>query len=128
MSRFVLLLLVAAVAGPAYAQPIDPALTSGSWRVVEIAGAGAAHAETLQFDADKITGKTACNWFRVSLAQNGQVLEIGKPIVTRMFCKDRMDAERRYLEALGAVRSYTLTAGTLALVAADGRTLIKLAR
>ena len=128
MPRYAVLLLAAIAAGPAAAQPLDPYLVSESWRVVEIAGIPAAHAETLQFRASAIGGKTACNWFRASLAASGQVLEVGKPTVTRMYCKDRMDDERRYLDALGAVRGYALAADTLSLLGDGGRVLLKLTR
>ena len=129
MPRFVVLLLAAIVAAPAHAQSIDPNLTSVAWRVIEIAGAPAAYAETLQFSAGKVSAKTACNSYHASLRQAGAQLEIGKGRLTVMLCeKSKMAAQRRYLEAIGGVRSYVLADGTLSLVAADGRVLVKLTR
>lgn len=128
MPRFVVLLLAAVVAAPACAQAVDPALTSARWSVVEIAGAPAAHGETLQFAGAKVSGRGACNRFTGSARQAGPTLEIGELASTRMFCQGKMDAEQRYFEALRVVRSYTLTAGILSLAAADGRTVVVLGR
>jgi heat shock protein HslJ len=129
MPRFVAMLLAAIVVAPAHAQAIDPNLTSVAWRVIEIAGAPAAHAETLQFSEGKISAKTACNSYHASLRQAGAQLEIGKGRLTVMLCeKSKMAAQRRYLDAIGGVRSYVLADGTLSLVAADGRVLVKLTR
>ena len=129
MPRFVVLLLAAIVAAPAHAQAIDPNLTSVAWRVIEIAGAPAAYAETLRFSEGKISVKNACNHYSASLGQAGAKLDIGKGRLTVMLCeKSKMAAERRYLEAISGVRSYTLADGTLSLLAADGRVLVKLTR
>jgi heat shock protein HslJ len=45
-----------------------------------------------------------------------------------MFCQGRMDAEKRYFDALHAVRGYALNGGALSLNAADGHTLLKLTK
>lgn len=121
------LLLVAPLACPALAQSLDPALTA-PWRVVEIEGAPAPFPQTLRFADGKVSGSGPCNRFSAGVQQAGQSLEIGQPVSTRMFCQGRMDAEKRYFNALHAVRSYALQDGALILSGADGRPLLKLAK
>ena len=128
MLRYVVLLLAAALASGAHAQGVDPALTSSSWRAVEIAGTPATYAETLQFSGHRVTGKGACNRFSAALKLTGQSLMIGRPAVTSMLCQGRTDAEKRYLDALQAARSYALSGDMLSLHAADGRTVMKLTK
>ncbi|KAB2920368.1 MAG: META domain-containing protein [Hyphomicrobiaceae bacterium] len=105
---------------------VDPALEAATWHVLEIDGAPASYAETLQFSDHRVTGKAACNRFSAGMKQTGQLLEIGQPVATRMFCQGRMDEERRYFQALHAVRSFMLDDGGLVLNAADGHALLKL--
>jgi heat shock protein HslJ len=120
--------LTATVMAAAHAQGVDPALTSATWHVVEVEGAQTTYAETLQFAEHRVAGKGACNRFSAGLKQAGQALEIGQPVATRIFCQGRMDAEKRYFDALHAARSYALNAATLSLNAADGHTLVKLTK
>ncbi len=105
---------------------VDPALEAVTWHVVEIDGARASYAETLQFSDHRVSGKAACNRFSAGVKQTGQLLEIGQPVATRMFCQGRMDDERRYFEALHAVRSFVLADSGLVLNAVDGHALLKL--
>ena len=127
MLRFaVLLLAVAAV--PVRAQGVDPALTGATWHVVEIEGVRPPNPQTLQFGDQRVTGQGPCNRFAAGFKQTGQSIEIGQPVATRMFCQARMEAEKRYFDALHAVRGYALEDSTLSLNAADGHTLVKLTK
>jgi heat shock protein HslJ len=121
-------LVVAPVQAQAPAQPADSTLTGPRWRVVEIAGGPAVHKEMLQFEAAKITAKAACNYMHVDYKVVGQALEIGRPVITRMFCKGRMADENGFIDALRAVRGYRLAGDGLVLVAGDGRVLLRLRR
>ena len=113
---------------PVQAQAADSTLTGPRWRVVEIAGRPAVHKETLQFDAAKIAAKAACNHVHVDYKMMGQALEIGRPVITRMFCKGRMADENGFIDALRAVRAYRRAGDGLALVTGDGRVLLRLRR
>lgn len=127
MARFATLVVVASTV-VANAQGVDPALTGGTWRVVEIEGAPAAFAETLEFSGDKVAGKAACNRLAGGAKQDGQTLQIAPLASTRMSCEGRMDAETRYVGALSSVRSYLRSGDTLSLLSGDGRILVKLMR
>lgn len=125
-----LILVSAALAPPSHAQTQspDPAPPAGAWRVIEIEGAQAAHGETLQFTGQGIAGKSACNQFSAGFKQQGQAVEIGQPVSTRMYCEGRMDEERRYLDALKASQGYSLSGDTLTFKDSSGRERVKLSK
>jgi heat shock protein HslJ len=128
MRTVVAVALLAAGVSAAGAQALDPALTSPTWHVVEVEGERATHAETLQISDGRIAGKAACNRFAAGFKHTGSLVEIGQPVATRMFCQGRMEAEKRYLDALHATQSYVLGDGSLVLNAADGHAVVKLAK
>ena len=74
---------------------------------------------TLQFDQDRIAGKSACNRYNGTLSEGNMPGEIrldGPMATTRMMCPPlQMDAEQRYLRALENLQRYSFTAGRLAL-------------
>jgi heat shock protein HslJ len=119
-----------------FAQGLDPALI-GRWRVVEIDGKPALHGEKFTFADGSINGKSACNYVHAHVKQAGSALEIvGKVTITVMSCgidrtaavRGRWGAERRYLDAFGAIRGYTVTDEALLLTGAGGRVLMRLTK
>jgi heat shock protein HslJ len=127
MLRLAIFFLVATTA-VANAQGVEAALAGGKWQVVEIEGAPAAFAETLEFSGDKVVGNGACNRFTGTAKQDGQTLQIAPLASSRMVCEGRMDAETRYFGALRSVCSFARSGDTLSLLSADGRILVKLKR
>ena len=61
-----------------HAHGLDPGLTNGPWRVVEIEGKRALHDETVKFEGSRILGKSACNYISANVAQTNGKLEITK--------------------------------------------------
>jgi len=74
---------------------------------------------TLKFDADRISGKSACNRYSGSVTESKLpgTLTVNMPMIsTMMACLSPADEiERRYLNALQAVTQYSFLAGNLAL-------------
>ena len=74
---------------------------------------------TLNFDADRISGKSACNQYSgsVSAGKMPGALTVNTPMIsTMMACPPPADEiEQRYLNALQAVTQYSFLAGKLAL-------------
>jgi heat shock protein HslJ len=77
---------------------------------------------TLTFNANRISGKSACNSYNASARDGEKAGEIlfGLAMVTMMSCPEKlMKAERQYLAALSEVKSFSFRSGRLALTADD---------
>lgn len=103
-------------------------LQGAEWKVEEIGGASlvAGSKVTLDFAPDgRVSGHASCNSFRGAYALTGEGLAISKVAGTRMMCEAAlMDQERMFLEALGKVQNFSITAdGALLLNTNDGRTI-----
>lgn len=79
---------------------------------------------TLSFEAEALSGK-ACNTFRGSYTLDGDSIEIGPLMSTRMACLDEAltAQENLVLELLPAATMASVSHGVLELMAADGRGL-----
>lgn len=134
-TAFVLSVAAVLISSAALAQGIDPELL-GTWRVVEIDGRPAEHGEMFRFADGQIDGRSACNSVRAKVKQAGSALAIGKLTITARSCgsgrtadvRRRWEAERRYLNALGAIRGYRVADDDLSLTDADGRVLVSLSK
>ena len=103
-------------------------LQGAEWAVVEIGGAAviAESKVTLDFEPDgRVSGHASCNKFTSAYTLSGEGLAISTVAGTRMTCEAaRMDQERRFLNALGGVQNFSITAdGALLLNAGDGRNI-----
>ncbi|MEX0847118.1 MAG: META domain-containing protein [Ilumatobacteraceae bacterium] len=85
---------------------------------------------TVGFDDGAVFGTSGCNAYRSRYTADDERLVVPGPVMgTRMMCDpERMDVERRFLAALGAVRSATTTTATLTLCDASGAALLTLRR
>jgi len=113
----------------------DPAalLQGGDWVVEEIARGGIIDRSrvTLLFGADgRVSGRASCNSYTGAYELTGEGLRIGKAATTTMACAPPlMEQERRFLEALAAVRGFEIAPdGALVLVSADGQRIIAATR
>ena len=73
-------------------------------------------------------GIGGCNRWNGAYTLDGELLSFGATAVTRMACMAPLDEqERRFFQALGAVRRWRSQSGLLHLLGEDGSTLIRLA-
>jgi len=81
-----------------------PYLVGTTWRLEDLAGAGAldSAAATLEFPAEgQVAGNASCNRFSGPVTIAGDSITFGPQAVTRMACADSvMGQESAYLEAL----------------------------
>jgi heat shock protein HslJ len=103
-------------------------LQGAEWKVEEIGGASlvAGSKVTIDFAPDgRVSGHASCNSFSGAYALTGEGLTFSKVAGTRMMCEAAlMDQERRFLDALGNVRNFSVSAdGALLLNTADGHTI-----
>jgi heat shock protein HslJ len=103
-------------------------LQGAEWIVIEVGGArlAAGSKVTLEFAADgRVSGKASCNDFAGTYTLSGEGLAVSGVAGTRMTCDAAlMDQERRFLDALGNVRNFSIAADdALLLNAGDGRAI-----
>lgn len=110
--------------GAADAAGAPPALAGTAWRCVSIRGVAvrAQHPPTVAFGSDgRASGLAGVNRYGGPYESRGQALHFGDCMLTRMAGPpELMDLERRYLDALRAVRS--VAASGEALTMSDGGT------
>jgi heat shock protein HslJ len=73
---------------------------------------------TIEFEEDQVSGNTGCNLFSGSYEVDGDAISFGALAWTERGCMDPagvMEQERRYMELLGAVKSFELEGGELRL-------------
>lgn len=95
----------AATAAPV-AVPFD--FEGSRWHVVGVNGKIVAMAGDLHFEADRVDGASACNFFGGGFETGtGETLRIDVTRMTRRGCSgEALELERAYLEALKSVRRY----------------------
>ena len=131
---FLVAMLLAA--GCASAPPRAPTavplgvLEGTSWQAEEIEGTAALDRgpSTLVFAAEqKIAGRAGCNRYFGTFKQSGDAVTIMPAGSTRMACApDVMDAEGKFLAALGAVKTARREGDRLLLLDGDGRVRMRL--
>ncbi len=129
--RMALLACLAVAAPGAFAQ--GGASPSGAW-VVDAIGAtrqaGGAPRADITFAAEgRAHGTTGCNRFTGGFTLDGASLRFGPVAGTRMACAPpAMDQERRFHEALDAVRGWRADGAALLLTDGAGATVLRLVR
>lgn len=110
-----------------------PTLSGTAWRIEQVGDSAVTDASKtgLRFDADgRASGSTGCNDFTGRATIEGSRLAFSPLVSTRKACEEPlMDQESRIFAAMRSVKSYQFAAdGRLALLGADGRALLRLAR
>jgi len=107
-------------------------LVGPAWIVGDIAGRGVAGRlrGDITFSAEgRAFGSGGCNRFTGGYALDGAALRFDRMASTQMACEpEAMDQERRFHEALGAVRGWRMEGGALHLTDAAGAILMRLTR
>jgi|694.fasta_scaffold102983_2 heat shock protein HslJ len=107
---------------------LSPAVLDGTrWALVQWAPGEAASLPRpieIQFEGGRINGSAGCNRFFASFGAEGDapgVVRVSPPGSTRMACEGEvMQAETRFLTALGAVGSFSYRMGRLVLTSGQG--------
>ncbi|MGR9114850.1 MAG: META domain-containing protein [Gammaproteobacteria bacterium] len=75
------------------------------------------HLSTAQFEDGEIKGNAGCNQFSASYTEHGRQIMIGPARTTRKACSEEgiMEQENQFLDALGRVSYYEITAERLSL-------------
>jgi heat shock protein HslJ/uncharacterized membrane protein len=107
------------------------ALSGTAWVVEQIDGTDLIErsSATMDFDAAgaRVAGRASCNRYSARASLAGDALTIEQGVTTKMACPGPvMDQERRFLEALGTVRTYRREGHRLLLLDAAGRVRLRL--
>jgi putative lipoprotein len=110
----------------------DASLTDTYWKLTEIDGQpaalGAGERElhmVLTSEGARVRGFSGCNRFTGSYELNGDQLRFKALAVTRMACREGMEQEQRFLEALRGVVRVTVSGDSLALYTGDERLILR---
>lgn len=126
-----LIVFALAACQPPRAASSDPAFRASvagvDWELMELdgktaaAGAGGRRA-TIRFDADtaRVGGFSGCNRFSGSYTLDGDTLQFGPLVMTRMACARGMELESELAAALTATRRYELSTTQLKLFGPSG--------
>lgn len=77
----------------------------------------------LQQSSSNVTGYSGCNRMFGRYALDGETLKFDAMGGTKMACADRMDLERRFLDAFAGVAAWKIANGALELRDADGKSI-----
>jgi putative lipoprotein len=108
---------------------VAPALRQ-AWQVTHIGTRSVADAQprvpSLVFDAKapRVSGNTGCNGFSATYTAQGERLQFGPPMSTRMACAGSVEGD--FVQALRAVRSQRAEGRELQLLDDAGRTVMRL--
>jgi heat shock protein HslJ len=104
----------------------SPGLDGSAWVLSELPGKALVphSSSTLQFAAGRASGSDSCNRFAGAYTQDQSALSFGQLISTQMACPAAvMEQARAVTTALSSARSHRISADTLELLGADGKTL-----
>jgi heat shock protein HslJ len=100
------------------------ALEGTAWTLTALAGRSLVPGSTitLRFDGGRAQGSDGCNRYTAPYSVNGSTLQIGPNVAsTQMACPTAlMQQAEAFANALLSARSYSMTAGQLNLLGADG--------
>jgi heat shock protein HslJ len=103
-----------------------PSLDGSAWVLSDLPGRALASrsSSTLQFAAGRASGSDSCNRFAGAYTQDRSALSFGQLVSTQMACPaEVMEQARAVTTALSATRSHRVSADSLELLGADGKTL-----
>jgi heat shock protein HslJ len=120
-------LALAAIVWPAGPPKAQSSLAGSEWRVVEIGGTSTPGAGTIRFTQTSIRGRAPCNMYFGAFREGPAGIEIGGINETRMMCEGRMELERAFIDGLARARSYRVEGGTILLLDATGKPVLRLA-
>jgi putative lipoprotein len=111
----------------------DVSLTDTYWKLTEIDGQpaslGAGERElhmVLTSVGNHVRGFSGCNRFTGSYERNGSQLRFKPLATTRMACREGMEQEQRFLDALGAVMRFSISGERLTFYTGDERLILRL--
>lgn len=105
----------------------------GNYNVIEVSGEDMSeHGITLNIQKEeelRVGGNNSCNTYGADVSYDGSNnIEIGPIMATKIYCQEKRDIERAYMEQLANVKSYRFSQGELHLMNESGKIVIKAER
>ncbi|MGB5982635.1 MAG: META domain-containing protein [Nonlabens sp.] len=80
-------------------------------------------------DGWRISGNNSCNTYGGDITYDGSnYIKVGPVMATKMFCQEKRDIERSFMNQLAEVASYRFSQGHLILLNESGEEIIKAER
>lgn len=109
------------------AKKVENNLIGGDYEVINLEGKSLEGQNvTLHVEAEvnRLSGNAGCNGFGTEYTIDGNNIELGHALITKMYCEGKMDLERAFMKSLGKVQSFSYNGEVLELKSADGTSLI----
>lgn len=102
----------------------------GNYNVIEVSGEDmSGHGITLNIENQeglRVGGNNSCNTYGADITNDGgNNIEVGPIMSTKMYCQEKRDIERAYMEQLANVKSYRFSHGELHMMNESGKIIIK---
>ncbi len=102
----------------------------GNYNVIEVSGEDMSeHGITLNIENQeglRVGGNNSCNTYGADITNDGSNnIEVGPIMSTKMYCQEKRDIERGYMQQLANVKSYRFSQGELHLMNESGKVIIK---
>ncbi|ARN78422.1 hypothetical protein BST97_10730 [Nonlabens spongiae] len=102
----------------------------GNYNVIEVSGEDmSGHGITLNIENQeglRVGGNNSCNTYGADITNAGSNnIEVGPIMSTKMYCQEKRDIERAYMEQLANVKSYRFSQGELHMMNESGKIIIK---
>jgi len=120
--------------GGPHSPPPTPntSLVNTYWKLIELNGQpaalGAGERElnmVLTSEGKHVRGFSGCNRFTGSYEQNESQLRLKPLVATRMACREGMEQEQRFLDALGSVRRFSISGDSLTFYTGEQRPILR---
>lgn len=106
---------------------MEKKLKSGDYTITSIAGESVSNDKvsmSINAEEGQISGNTGCNTYGTSFKMNEDKLELNHTRVTKMYCKDAMELEKKFLQNLNKATSFNYQGKTLFFLSDEGHTVL----
>jgi len=112
------------------AQAQSKDLESGIYEIVELKSdqykANETYTINLNAEENRISGKFDCNNFSCDFTKEGNNIEFGYAMATKMYCEDQMYNEEAFFGKLRSLKTYQFDGETLSFSNEEGEMILKL--
>lgn len=76
-------------------------------------------------ERNSISGASGCNNYKFDYNLDGENLDLGYAVVTKMYCEDTMEIENAFFKAASKVKHFSLTDNMLYFLDEEGKVVLK---
>ena len=80
---------------------------------------------TVATEQNSISGETGCNNYQFTYNLEGENLDLGYGVATKMYCQDNMETEKALFSAASQVKHFRQTSDMLYLLNEEGKVMLE---